>query len=276
MTPSPQEKANISNRRAVYTFKFSTSRPSSKIFLKIKTNITDNTPLMAKISHFLDEILKRRYYQKEWIQDDLRALGSSPTGSKSELVYRLLNAFKKQGQNVAETSEYLISSLPSYVLKEICREFGLKIARKQEDLVGIILSSTEFEPYVDFRDRGCLTCKRVTEHEIHYDNDWAPDRFQCTICGVKTWIPNNPVSEKDLESENKGMDRDDSSVIWTLAGTGITEFTAVFLGLLNTFKLDVVILMSSIVMVITVVGLVFTKKYWEKPLIGLLRKVQRK
>lgn len=275
MKSFPSKQGNQSMHSKV-TFKFSSLEKGAKVSLKIKTDGCYRAMSMAKVKHSLEEVMQSRYYQKEWLQDDLRHLGISPTGTKNELVYRLLETLRKQGYTVRETAEYLIPPLPANVLRTVCKELGIEVTGRREELTRKILASTDFEPYIGFVDRFCKICNVVTEHEIHYDNKWTPITFDCTICRIETVIPKEVVLPVQQDLIQSGNDETDVSVIWTLVGIGIAEFTAVFFGLSKTINLLVSILLSAFVSVATILGLVYSKQYWTLPLVRLLHYRARK
>ena len=131
----------------------------------------------------LEELLGR-FFLKEWIQDELRDIGESTSGSKSELIDRLLHSRWAQSKSVATLAEELLCELPLSGLKGVCQFFGIEIPRNKSQIVPNILKTVDVEPYVVHTKRICKVCGRNTQQELHFDDAWQAASFKCQICGT--------------------------------------------------------------------------------------------
>lgn len=135
----------------------------------------------------LEELLERFFY-KEWIQEDLRNIGESTTGSKSELIDRLLHSKWAQRISVMALTEELMQELPAPDLKLVGQFLALELPKKKDQVVPHILKSVDIEPYVVHTRRLCNVCGKNTQHELHFNGAWEANAFKCQTCGTTSEI----------------------------------------------------------------------------------------
>lgn len=135
----------------------------------------------------IDEILSH-YYYKEWIQDELRNISETTSGSKGELVARFLGSPRIRAREVGDIAVELLKKLRKRELNQIAADLGFEIRGNRKILLKELTKSIDFEPYVDEITRPCDTCQKETDHEIRFGSDWNAREFICLVCDKRTAI----------------------------------------------------------------------------------------
>jgi hypothetical protein len=129
----------------------------------------------------LFEVLDRFFY-KGWIQEELNEVGETTSGSKQELIQRLLDSKWARSRDVNEVANHLISLLPASDLRSIGQFLGLQLPRGTKEIAAIIMNSTEFEPYLRSVRRECAICGKTTSQDLHFGPRWESTYFECRTC----------------------------------------------------------------------------------------------
>lgn len=251
------------------------SRQIIKISVKIKMKNGNDIIQVPKIYLSLEDFLNR-YYLKEWIQDDLREMNLSPTGSKEDLSYRLLDALRRQGKTVHDVAFDMISSVPSEDLENLAKELGITVAENEEDLIDGIFSKVEFEPFVTVIERFCETCGKETEQEIHFDNNWKQEVFVCSICGFNDFVTGMRSKVQKSTVEQTKANDNVTSAAGTVFGVAITVFLSFLFGLKSIYGWPIAIILSVLVTILAALCMIYFRPYWERYLIDLLNRTGEK
>ena len=125
------------------------------------------------------------YFYKEWIQSILGDFREKVSGTKSELIERLLQSKWARSQSVTEVAQYLLSVTRLRDLRELGKNIGRPVEEDRDKIVDSILANVTFEPYVALSKRSCGNCGEKTLHETHFNSDWEREYTVCTKCQKK-------------------------------------------------------------------------------------------
>lgn len=140
--------------------------------------------MSSKVSLTLEGILDG-YFYKEEVQDLLSEYGEKTTGNKDELIDRLLQSKRVQGRSVTDFAGSTLLALNMRELKLICKDLGLISCVDKQATVDSILKIVDFEPFVLIDERPCEICKKTTNHELHFGQNWKLAFFVCQTCRTR-------------------------------------------------------------------------------------------
>ncbi len=150
---------------------------------------------MEKSVLTIEEILGR-YFYLDWLQSDCRKMGLRVSGSKNELIERLLNEYERRKESANKIGTDMIHSLRVEDLKMIADDYGLKKGGSREVLINRILNNVRFEPRIKEVDRHCETCMNTTAQEMHFSDDWEASKVICSVCRHETDLVPKFTDEK--------------------------------------------------------------------------------